>query len=448
MLECTQNKSRKYVFNKKLGVCVMLIEFEFENFLSYKDKTLFSLEKGARLTKYSNSHTIKKNGVELLKNVNIFGANASGKSNLITAIRTFVQIVNRPTKNVKDNLIYFPFALNRETPQKPTMFSMKFLKDDLVYKYRLVYNASEVFLEELYICGFLDEKLYFRRTNDIDEDIITLPENLSNIRQMVRSNKLLLFDAQDKNDPVCSSVFEWFHSNLIFEDYDENVFELLEKQPKLKELFINILNALDFPLIDIEVNINYLNIGDAMKKFLSIDRENLPVPYIPEKFKEVNVYSYYKSYDSEGNFVGMDKIPYSLESSGTRKIMLLLLVLLDNLEGDKVIIMDEFDDSFHLSLAKDILDLINSEQNSNQFIFTTHNLNLLDHHLRVDQIYLVEKDFMGKTELFSLFDFNDSRGITRSDITYFKRYLRGIFGALPDTDIENVKKMLGEYLDG
>lgn len=297
----------------------------------------------------------------------------------------------------------------------------------------------------MFIGDCLEENLYFRRTNDIDKDLNTLPENLVNIRKTVRKNKLLLFDAQDKNDEVCSTVFEWFHSNLIFEDYDESEFELLEKQPELKDLFINVLNALDFPLIDVEVNINYVNIREEMKKFFSINRENLP---IPEKIKGVDVYSYYKSYDSEGNFVGIDKIPYSLESSGTRKIMLLLLVLLDNLDGDKVIIMDEFDDSFHLSLAKDMLDLINSEQNSNQFIFTTHNLNLLDHHLRTDQIYLVEKDFMGKTELFSLFDFNDSRGVTRSDITYFKRYVKGIFGALPETDIENVKKMLGEYLDG
>lgn len=423
----------------------MLIEFEFENFLSYKDKTLFSLEKGARLRKYSNSHVIKKNGTELLKNVNIFGANASGKSNLITAIRTFVKIVNRPTRNVKEKLTYFPFMLNNETPIKPTLFSMKFFKGNNIYIYRLVYNASEVFLEELFIGDCLEENLYFRRTNDIDKDLNTLPENLVNIRKTVRKNKLLLFDAQDKNDEVCSTVFEWFHSNLIFEDYDESEFELLEKQPELKDLFINVLNALDFPLIDVEVNINYVNIREEMKKFFSINRENLP---IPEKIKGVDVYSYYKSYDSEGNFVGIDKIPYSLESSGTRKIMLLLLVLLDNLDGDKVIIMDEFDDSFHLSLAKDMLDLINSEQNSNQFIFTTHNLNLLDHHLRTDQIYLVEKDFMGKTELFSLFDFNDSRGVTRSDITYFKRYVKGIFGALPETDIENVKKMLGEYLDG
>lgn len=427
----------------------MLIEFEFENFLSYKDKTLFSLERGTRLKKYNDSHIIKKNEFELLKNVNIFGANASGKSNLITAIRTFANIVNHPTKNIKDKLMYIPFLLNNETTRQPTVFSIKFSKGDIVYRYKLAYTSSEVILEELYTEDLKGENLYFRRTNNINKDVDTLPKNLANLRKTVRNNKLLLFDAQDKNDLVCSSVFEWFHSSLIFEDYDydKEIFELLDKQPKLKELFISLLNALDFPLIDIEVNINYRNIGDEMKRLFN--SENFPVPDfpVPNKIKEINVYSYYKSYDSDGNFVGIDKIPYSLESSGTRKMMLLLLLLLDNLNDDKVIIMDEFDDSFHLSLAKDILDLINSKQNSNQFIFTTHNLNLLDHRLRVDQIYLVEKDFMGKTELYSLFDFNDSRGRTRSDITFFKRYLRGVFGALPNTDIEDVKKMIGDYLN-
>ena len=107
-------------------------------------------------------------------------------------------------------------------------------------------------------------------------------------------------------------------------------------------------------------------------------------------------------------------------------------------------VMDEFDDSFHLSLTKALLNIINSESNKNQFIFTTHNLNLLDSNLRVDQIYLMEKDFMGKTDVYSLFDFNELKGVSRSDISFAKRYLNGQFGALPDIDVEGMDRLFKE----
>ena len=91
-----------------------------------------------------------------------------------------------------------------------------------------------------------------------------------------------------------------------------------------------------------------------------------------------------------------------------------------------------------------MLKIINSESNTNQFIFTTHNLNLLDSDLRIDQIYMTEKDFLGRTDLFSLFDFNELSGVSRSDISFFKRYLNGQFGALPDIDVEGMNQLFEE----
>ena len=133
-----------------------------------------------------------------------------------------------------------------------------------------------------------------------------------------------------------------------------------------------------------------------------------------------------------------------MESTGTKQMMAVALTLLYSLHKDRVIIMDEFDDSFHLSLTKALLNIINSESNTNQFIFTTHNLNLLDSNLRVDQIYLMEKDFMGKTDVYSLFDFNELKGVSRSDISFAKRYLNGQFGALPDIDVEGMNRLFKE----
>ena len=109
---------------------------------------------------------------------------------------------------------------------------------------------------------------------------------------------------------------------------------------------------------------------------------------------------------------------------------------------DKTIIMDEFDNSYHEELAKAIVEVINSKPNKNQFIFTTHNVSLMDTNLRSDQIYLISKDRYGISSLRSIFDFNDSKNIGCGDIKYAKRYIEGRFGAVPIIDSNDMIEVL------
>ncbi|WP_455460671.1 AAA family ATPase [Streptococcus salivarius] len=419
----------------------MLIDFEVTNFISFQNKSILSLEKGKYLKKHAKSHILNKQNFSLLKNVNIFGANGSGKSNLISALRLLTEMVIQPTNDIEDRLPYMPFYLDKKSRYRDTEFSIKLIKNEKIYRYHICYNSEEVTLEELYIVSQNDkEKIYFKRTNSSDDSEI-LPYNLKKIRKSVRKNKLLLFEGQDKNDAECVSVFQWFHSNLVFEATKKQIFKSIQEDSAKKNMFIKLLNLADFNIIDIEVIEKVESVPDELKKLISA--ANLDESRFSKRFT-IEIYSIYKKYDENGKVVGEEKIPYEMESSGTQKMMAVALTLLDSLHKDRVIIMDEFDDSFHLSLTKALLKIINSESNTNQFIFTTHNLNLLDSDLRIDQIYMTEKDFLGRTDLFSLFDFNELSGVSRSDISFFKRYLNGQFGALPDIDVEGMNQLFEE----
>lgn len=420
----------------------MLVDFEVTNFLSFQSSSILSLEKGRYLKKHAKSHVLENQDFSLLKNVNIFGANGSGKSNLITALRVLAKMILQPTDDIEDALPYNPFRLNEQSKYEDTEFTIRLIKDKKTYRYHICYNAEEVTLEELYIVSQnYEEKVYFKRTNSSDDPEI-LPDNLKKIRKSVRKNKLLLFEGQDKNDTECVSVFQWFHSNLVLEASKKRIFKSIQEDSDKKNIFIKLLNLADFNIIDIEVIEKSESVPDEVRKIISA--ANLDESLLLKRFTTIEIYSIYKKYDENGNVVGEEKIPYEMESSGTQKMMAVALTLLDSLHKDRVIVMDEFDDSFHLSLTKALLNIINSESNTNQFIFTTHNLNLLDSNLRVDQIYLMEKDFSGRTDVYSLFDFNELKGVSRSDISFAKRYLNGQFGALPDIDVEAMNQLFKE----
>lgn len=156
----------------------MLVDFEITNFLSFQNNTVLSLEKGKYLKRHAKSHILNKENLSLLKNVNIFGSNGSGKSNLIAALSVFAKMVLQPTDDIEDSLPYMPFRLNDKNKYEDTEFSIRLIKNKKVYRYHICYNSEEVTLEELYfVTQKNEEKLYFKRTASPNDSEI-LPNNL------------------------------------------------------------------------------------------------------------------------------------------------------------------------------------------------------------------------------------------------------------------------------
>ena len=422
----------------------MLIEFIVENYLSYRDETIFSMETGANLRKYSHTNTLRINSAtKVVKNAVIFGANGSGKSNLLFAIATMRRMILSPTASITEELEYSPFLLDETKKNQPTKFGVRIALENQIWDYEFEYNEDEIISEKLVnITTKGKEKVYFNRNKQDFEG----KNSLKKMFKQTRKNKLFLVDAQNRNDPVCIKIFEWFDEKLIiFTGEIDNEYYAKLKDDDTKRIFLDLMKLTDFNIIDVEVEEDIEPIDERVFRALTIltDGEDADI----EKFKNrktTKLYLVYKKYDSEGRVVGKGRIPYSMESSGTRRLINIFLMVIISFNESVTILMDEFDDSFHLNIAQAVIKLINTPENKNQFIFTTHNLNLLDCGLRVDQIYFVEKTFYSRSDLYSLFDFDEITGTSRSDISFASRYLKGQFGAVPFIDINSIYELLGE----
>lgn len=417
----------------------MIVDFTVENFRSFKNQEILSAEAGERLRKYNASNTLMISKTRLLKNLLLFGPNGSGKSNMLIALKLMKQMILNDPVNVTQKLPYQPFAFSNDQG-KPTLFQIDFFYEDTEYQYRFSYNAEKILSESLKIRPPRHSKfkVYFERSKSKD----FVPQSLRQILKQTKQNSLLLYNAQKNNDQLAINVMKWFSENLIFFDdfqVNENMLEMVN-QPDIKNAIIEFLQFADFNIEDVTV-------------------EKIAVPPMPQEFKKIlnqiggnvqlpttqsRLFTIHKVYDANGKVIGKRQWDLNSESLGTQKIFLIALALLYARKyGDnKTLIFDEFDDSLHVELSKNLVRIFNSTENMNQIISTTHELQLLDQNLRVDQIYLFEKDFEGISTLDSIFDFDDSRNKGRTDIGYMKRYIKGKYGAYPQIELEEMREAL------
>ena len=388
----------------------MLLDFTVTNFRSFKDRNTFSMEKGSARRYKSNVFSVGNK--KLLKSAVIFGGNANGKTNMLTALIALqVQILAPFLKSDT-------FSYNKDD----TTFEINFIKDALTFNYTLSYNDTEIVEENLYI----DNKIFFKRNK---QKFDVLPENLKVVQSNIRKEQNLLYFAMENNIKEAAIAVSWFVEDLIFINTDEGyldnrIFKLLEND-SIKDKFLKFLQAADFNIIDVEVKERVVDTPD-FNFTIDYDGEgilrNVKSGHKITKQKIYDVYSKHKS--QSGNF----EVHYLNESAGTKIFMIIAMYILQNENSNKIILIDEFDKSFHLELAQALLDVINSENQKNQFIMTSHQPSLMDYKLRQEQIYLVEKNQYGESEIFSIYDFDDP-AITRGDFGYMKRYLQGRFGA-------------------
>lgn len=424
----------------------MLINYTFNNYLSFKQENTLSLETGNRLRKYpENTMTVNilnsKNKIDLLKNIIIFGGNGSGKSNLLSSLSLMQTIISNIPPKATTKLPKRSFLLDDYSKLKNSSFEIELIQNNTQYKYFFEYNKQQIVNETLDIFKKNKYVTYFKRTNCNNYDII--PEHLKKFTNETRDNVLFLQTAQGKNDSVSIDIIKWFEESLVFfsrRSSEELVYLL--KDPENKKKFLEFMFLADMNMIDIEVESSTNKISEelrtALKGLMTTLNEGQINEELPEEQIIENLYTVYKKYDDKGNVIGKQRIPIEMESSGTQKIIYIALNILFCQNYNKVIVLDEFDDAFHEELANALVKIFNSKSNTTQFLVTSHELNLMDNNLRKDQIYFVEKDFTGESDLYSIFDFDDN---TRGDIGYYKRYIKGAFGAIPNIDTQKLVKM-------
>lgn len=406
----------------------MLVDFRVKNCLSYKDDTLFSMVAGSRLRKWKDTHTIQFDTLRLVKSAFIFGPNGSGKSNLFTAIKVLRSLLFNfeNLNNVKQlRLPYQPFKLGSQQ-DKPTEFMISLFLDGALYDYEIQYNASQVLYERLVKTNkSLKEELFVREWDGTEYSYETFQTASQELTKYTRNNTAFLSVLHVFNDPDALKIFDWFLHKILFLDEANRLsshplIRKLEEEPFKKEV-IKLLKIADLSIQDVTAR----RVERREKNTIGYEFDS------PEVIQEVDIDLHYLSFDEAGAPIGTKTINWTMDSKGTVRMLHLACVMVDAYNKGKTIFIDEFDTAFHVSICEFLMAIMNSKRNSsNQFVVTSHEIELLDQPLRADQIWFVNKSFKNESELYSLFDFADLQR-KRGDLSYAKRYMKGEFGATP-----------------
>ncbi|MCW7553972.1 ATP-binding protein [Endozoicomonas gorgoniicola] len=396
----------------------------------------------------SNIKEINSYGVKnVLKSATIFGANASGKSNLSRAIATLKKIVLESLDSISDKAIdnAIPFLLKEDLYDQPTEFEVTFLANGNMYRYGISIEKGLIAEEWLYWTKTSRETQLFHREG---QKVTFNQRSFSEARSFVNKDGdswniektkpfvpfISVLSQFDGEKSVV--VTDWFQSLNVISGLDDHGFKeftigLFENNSDFKEWALEILKSLQIediivdevedkiPLPTKRKSLEDSDLDDALNKLQGfIEKNNI-------KKKLIKIIKLNPETDKFYSF------PLALESEGTKKLIYLLGPLYEVIKNEEVLIVDEFDNKFHTLLCKFILDLYYaSNHGSSQLIVTCHDTNLLTKNLfRRDQIWFTEKNALNESEIYSLIEYKEH--YTRKEGSYSKDYLSGKYGAIP-----------------
>jgi len=375
---------------------------------------------------------------DLLKSAIVFGANASGKTNIIKAIHFMGSIIlSEPIRQSRYIHNNNNFALIENACSKPRIFEIEFIEEGFVYCYGFEILNNEINKEYLYMKNKRKNMLFKRSSPDFKDIILSKEmDNVKHFTANTRRDNLFLYWASWGNNNFAMKVSHWFSKIEIFRINDHlrrptTTFDYLEKNKERKDKVLDLLQKADINILDFDI-------------------EKKQAPEITmRRNKETNEGSSHRlsavlktsRYYYNSNKKPVDKVnfPIYLESAGTQKIFEIAGSFLKALEKGCVIFIDEIDTRLHPLLVKNLVMMFNSissNPNNAQLICNTHNTLLLDEDIRLDQIFFTEKDKYGVSNLYSLVDF---KGVEK-DNNLMRKYILGVFGAIPNLYNSNVWK--------
>ncbi|MCT4203956.1 ATP-binding protein [Elizabethkingia anophelis] len=417
----------------------MLVQFTVGNFLSFNEKRTLSLEAKGISELKTNIANFKPE--KILRSAVVYGANSSGKSNLIKALDRMRGVVLDSVKlNDTDELDYSPFLLSSETENQPTFFEIVFWQDSTRYRYGFEYTLEQIVNEWLF-AGKSEktEKTLFIRTLEGIGVTDKFKEGIKN-ESKTNDNRLFISLVAQLGGGVSKKILEFFNdcnvlSGLEHNDYIGFTMRMIHKNLNGCDESLKLYQKLKLGFKEInavESDFNPTEIPD----YISAKVKSKLIKQLSGK-KGISLKTVHNKFDKKGNVIDLvlfDK--EGNESQGTNKIIDLSGPIFDTLNCGKVLIIDELDAKLHPLITTRIVELFNnpeSNPNNAQLIFATHDTNLLGEELfRRDQIWFTEKDEYEQTDLYSLYDFNLPDGSkVRNDSNLEKNYIRGRYGAIP-----------------
>ena len=418
----------------------MLIEFTVGNYRSFSDPQTLSMvaaplkAKDSSLDKNNVIHTA--NNPDLLTSAVIYGANASGKSNLVEAFAFMKQFVINSHKETKatGGIHAEPFRLNTDNVKQPSHFEIVFIESGKRYRYGFAVTKERVVEEWLYFVPKTREARLFERYGSEITPGAYFKDWDEKLKKQTRPNALFLSVAAQFNGPISQRMVNWFRKLGIISGINDagmmpyTIMQLLEGEHS--EAIKQLICRLDLGINDLRVK--------------QIPAPAIPVPdSIPEEKRQalmtllgsdqefMSVHTLHTQYDNTGTPAGEEEFDLSShESEGTQKLLALSGPLIDTLQNGKTLIIDELDARLHPLMTREIISLFNQKvtnPHGAQLVFNTQDTNLLDNTLfRRDQIWFVEKDQQGASHLYSLAEFR-----VRNDKDYKRGYIQGRYGAIP-----------------
>nr|WP_295576039.1 ATP-binding protein [uncultured Intestinibacter sp.] len=382
----------------------MLLEFSCSNFKSIKEKVTFS---AIATDNIKNEKYLKKfDDFRVLHTSVIYGPNGAGKSNIFKGIGFMRDLVIKSRENRPGEVLKQP--THKMAHDKKSEFNMQFIINNIRYAYEFVLKDNLVDEEYLYYFEDKNAMNVFER----EEGEVCLGEKfeknkvlLEIIENEIGDNKLLLSCIGDKSDIFeINNAFLFFKEYLVIQNSDvkterKNCIKVMMENEKMRELIISVFREFDSDLKDIKIESSGENLDD----------------------KDIRIKFVYDEFETD---------LYKEESTGINKLFDLVLPIVESFINGKVMIVDEIELNLHRNIAYKIISLFNTHlpNNSDQLIFTSHDISLLNLNLfRNDQIWFAQLGKGRATELYSLVEIKN----IRADENIAKGYIMGRYGAVP-----------------
>lgn len=415
----------------------MLVELQVENFGSIRERQTLSMVASKSIKEHTDTHVFRPEGegvdkLTLLRSGAIYGANAAGKSNLVRALWRMSQfILNSDREDLEGKPLpgqlpppAVPFKLSPEWVSKPTRFEVTFIQDKVRYQYGFALSGRTVEEEWLIAYPKGRSQTLFERGPKVEGGWYlnrALGAKTKDLQERTRPDALFLSVAARWNHAVLSPIYGWFKNRLRWIDstipWDYTI-QRASMEPAFKSNLVSFLRRADFGVTDIQfqtVPVKNFNLDISKGVVESTESEQLQPLFM------------HRRSDGTGD------VPFASfleESAGTLKYLTLAGPWLDVLANGNTLLIDELESSLHPLLVRKLIEIFHSpihNPKNAQLIFTTHLSMLLDQDLlRRDQVWFVEKNGEGASEVFPLTDFSP-----RNREALQKGYLSGRYGAIP-----------------
>lgn len=433
----------------------MIQEIKVKNFLSFKKEITFSFE--ATKDTFAEDYQVVEvaPGVRLLRFAMVYGANASGKSNLLSVIRFLGSFWRNIPQSVDEGTNIIPFLLDFETPNNPSEFEIIFYVENKKYWYQLTIDKQAVISEKLFVYNSVQPTLLFDRKLENDQSVIHYgaPIKISSVEKEKITVECLknmsFFAARNKVNislPEIDEAKQWVLKHIMpIVAPETSLFEYAEnhitKDALLKTHLLNFIKQVDFNISDIKTDVIKETIPEQYLN-LFLNDENIPA-FEKDRLKKEKTISRYET-SFEHTVTIQDKLSKfylskDLESLGTLRTFGIETAIYYAQQNNSVLAIDEIENSLHPQLLRFILLEFLRKKSRSQLIITTHydpllnDISRLDDQriFRKDSVWFTEKLDSGHTDVYSLAEF---RGLNRLS-SIQKAYNQGNFGALPQINL-------------